>query len=54
MIARAPIVNLKSNLKLNQETLDRDYLEYQCGRFKIDKALVYQILSKVFMDTDMY
>ena len=54
MISRAPIVDLKSNLKLSQEALDRIYLDCQCDTFKIENALVYQILSKVFMDMDAY
>ena len=54
MITRAPIVNSKTNLKLNQESLDRIYLNHQCCTFKTDNALVYQILLKVLMDTDNY
>ena len=54
MIARNPIFDLKSNLKLNQETLDTVYLKYQCDTSKIDNALVYQILSKVFTDMGAY
>ena len=52
MIARAPIVYSRSNLKLNQETLDRAYLDHQCDTFKIDNALVFQILYKTFTDMD--
>ena len=36
------------------ESLDRAYFSYQCDTFKINKALVYQFLSKVFMNTDRY
>ena len=54
MIARAPIVDSKSNLKMTQETQDRDYLSYQLDKFKIDNALVYQIPSKLFTDMDVY
>ena len=54
MIARAPIVDAKTNLKMVQDSLDRAYLSYQCDTFKIDNALVYQILTKMFMDMDTY
>ena len=54
MIARAPIIDSMSNLKLTQEYLDRVYLSYQCNKFKIDNTLVYQILSTDFMDMDAY
>ena len=50
MIARAPIVDAKSNLKMTKETLDRAYHSYQVDIFKIDNAMVYQILAKVFTD----
>ena len=46
IIARAPIVNAKSNLKLAEKCLDRAYLR------NIDYSLVYQVLLKVFMDMD--
>ena len=54
MIARAPIVDTWSNLNMNQESLDNVYLHYQCDAFKINNALAYQILSKVFTDTVAY
>ena len=54
MITRAPIIDSKMNLNLNQETLDRVYHDYQCGTFKIYNALVYHILLKVFTDMDAY
>ena len=56
MIARAPIFQLRMNLMVNQKSLNRVYLDYQCDIFKIDNALVYQIISKVFtdMDADVY
>ena len=54
MIAKAPIVNKKLNLKLTQVSLDRAYPDHQYDIFKINNALVYQILSKVFMDMDKY
>ena len=54
MITKAPIVDSRSDLKLNQETLDRTYLDHPCDTFKINNAMVYQILSKMFMDMDNY
>ena len=54
MIARAPIVDAKSNLKMTQDSLDRAYVSWQCNTFKVVKALVYHILSKIFMDMDAY
>ena len=52
MIARVPIVDLKSNLKMTQETLDRAYVSYQVDTFKIINALVYPIHFKMFTDID--
>ena len=54
MTTNAPIVDRKLNLKMNQETLDRAYLEYQCDTFKANNVSVHQILSKVFTHTDKY
>ena len=54
MIAKTTIVDTRSNFKMTQETLDRAYLNYQVNSFKIDNALVHQILSKVFTDMDVY
>ena len=54
MIARAPIINAKSNRKMTQETLNRAYLSYQVDTFKINNVLVHQILSKVFADIGTY
>ena len=54
MITRAPIVDAKLNFKMTQEVLDRVYKNYQCDTFKIDNALVHQILSKIFIDIDAY
>ena len=54
MIARVPIVNGKSNFKLTQYVLDRAYPDYQCNTLKMNNALVYQMLSKIFMNTDTY
>ena len=54
IITRASIVDSRLNLKLNQESLDRAYLEPQCNKFKINNALMYHILSKMSMDMDTY
>ena len=54
MIARAPIIDAKSSLKMTQETLDKAYLNYQVDAFKIDNAMVCEILSKVFTNMDAY
>ena len=54
MIAIAPIVDKWSNFKLSQDCLERVYFDYQCDTFKIDNALVYQILLKICMDMDAY
>ena len=54
MIARASIIDSRSNLKMHKETLDRAYLSNQVDTFKIDYALVYQVLSKVFTNMDTY
>ena len=53
-IARAPIIDARSNLKMTQETLDRTYLSHEVDTFKIVNAMVYQILSKIFTDMDVY
>ena len=54
MITRAPIIDSKMNLMFNQEILDRVCLDYLCATFKINNALVYQILSNMFMYIDAY
>ena len=54
MIAWAPIVDARSNFGLNKDSLDRVYLDHQCDIFKIDNAMVYQILSKVLTDMDAF
>ena len=54
MIARTSIVNASSNLRMNQDSLDRVYADHQADTFKIDKAMVYQILSKMFADIDAF
>ena len=54
MIARTPVVNAISNLKMIQNSLDSTYVIWQCNIFKIENALVYHALSKILMDTDLY
>ena len=54
MIARAPIVNICLNLKMTQDLLDRAYLVHGADTFKIDNAMVYQILSKIFTDMNAF
>ena len=54
MIGRTPIVNAKLNFKFSQDCLDRVYFDYQGDTFKIENIFKYQILSKIFMDTDLY
>ena len=49
MITRVPIVDGKLNFKLTQGALDR-----ACNTFKINNALMCQILSKIFMDMNTY
>ena len=53
-IARAPIVNASSNLKVSQDVLDRAYLSLQADTLKIDNAMVYQMLSKMFSDSETF
>ena len=48
------IVNSKSNLKFSQDSLGRIYLNHKCDTLNIKNALVYQILSKMFMETDAH
>ena len=54
MIGRVPIVDTWSNLRLNQKSLHKVSLDHQADKFKIDNAMVYQILSKVFTDKVTY
>ena len=54
MIARAPIIDTKSDLKMTQDGLNKTYVSWQCDTIKVDNALVHQILSKIFMDMDAY
>ena len=52
IMARAPIVGSRLNEKLTQECLEGVYLIVQCDMFKIDDALVYYILLKIFIDIE--
>ena len=54
MITRALIIGGRTNIKLSQDSLDRDYLDYQVDTLKIENAMVYQILLKIFTDMDAY
>ena len=54
MIVRALIVDRESNLKLTQNVLYRAYLNYQCDTFKVNNAIMYQTIYKIFMDMDAY
>ena len=54
MIARAPILDTWSNLRLNQNSLDRIYIDHQTDTFKVDNTMVYQIFSKIFIDMDEF
>ena len=54
MITRAPIVDSKLNLKMNQKSLNRVYLDHQCDTFRTGNTLVYHILSKIFPDKGDY
>ena len=49
---RAHIDDAKSNLMLTEECLYRAYLSKQNDTCKINNALVYQILLKIFRETD--
>ena len=54
-IARAPIIDVKSNLEKTQDWLDMKYVDSQCDTFKIDNELVITS-AKIFtdMDADIY
>ena len=54
MITRAPIINTRLDLRLNQGSLDRVYGDHQTDTFKVDNAMVYQMFSKMFTDTDAF
>ena len=45
MIAKAPIVNARSNIQKNQDCLERTYVSWQCGAFKINNVPMYHILK---------
>ena len=54
MIARAPIVDEMSKSRHSRGSLNKFYYVYKVSTFKIDNALVHQILSKIFTDMDAY
>ena len=54
MITRAPIINARSNLKITHKILNKTYHSSQVDKCMINKDLVFQILSKVFTNTDTY
>ena len=54
MISRAPIIDASLNLRLNQDSLDRVYVDHQATTFNADNAMMYQILSKMFTDMDAF
>ena len=53
MFARAPSVHAISNFKKTWDSLERSYVHWQCGTFKIDNTWVYQLLSKIFTDINL-
>ena len=40
-------MSIRSNLRLNQDSLDRVYLDHQADTVKIDNEMAYQIHSKL-------
>ena len=54
MIVRAPIINASSILRLSQDSLERAYVDHHDNTFKVYNAIVYQILSKMFTDTNAF
>ena len=48
MIARAPLIDMKLNLKMIQEGLDRAYFSWQCSTFKVNNAFVNHILKDFY------
>ena len=54
MITRAYIVDASWNLRLSQDSLDRDYMDHQADTFKVENDMVYQIFSKMFTDMDAF
>ena len=53
-IVGALIDEARLNLKQTQDWLDTRCVDIQCNTFKIDNALVYHILSKIFTDMSAY
>ena len=54
MIDRAPIVHAMLNLKMTKHYLDIVSVSWQSDTYKIDNTSMHHILSKIFMDTDIY
>ena len=54
MIGRALIVNTRSNLRLNQDSLDKIYANRQTDTFKVENAMVYKMFSKMFTDINVF
>ena len=44
------IVDAKSSIKVTQDDTDRAFVSWHCDKFKTDNALMYHILSKIFID----
>ena len=54
VITRAPIVNKILNSRHSEVSLDKFYYLYEVHIFKIDNALVSQILFKIFIEMDAF
>ena len=54
MILRAPIIDVRSNLRLTHDSLDWVYSDHQTDTFKVDNVRVYQMFSMMFTDMDTF
>ena len=54
MNARTLTFDAKSNLKMTWDWLEMKFVDSQWTTFKIKNALMYHILLKIFMNTDVY
>ena len=54
MTARAPKVDTKLNIQKTKDLHNKNFVDFQCDRFKIDNALVHNIVSDVFTDMFAY
>ena len=54
MIAQAHLVNEMSNFRQTQDFHDRVYISLQLETFKTHNVLVYQMLSNIFADMNVY